>query len=225
VRLVLATANPHKAAEIKAILGPLAGLELLPRPSALPEVEETGTTLVENARLKARAVAEAAGWPAVADDTGLEVVALGGAPGVDSAYYAGKDATYAENVDKLLRALEGVADRRAAFRTVALVAWPGGRRAEILAEGRVEGTIAPERRGRGGFGYDPVFVPAGGGGRTFAEMGAEEKDSLSHRGRAFRALAERLADLGQAQRGGQGGPGGGGAGEERPAADPGGVQG
>jgi XTP/dITP diphosphohydrolase len=223
VRLALATANPHKAVEIRAILGSLPGLELLPRPP-IPAVEETGTTLVENARFKARAVAEAAGWPAVADDSGLEVLALGGAPGVHSAYYAGEGATYAENVAKLLRALEGVEDRRAVFRTVALVAWPGRSRLEVLAEGRVEGTIATEPRGGGGFGYDPVFVPAGGDGRTFAEMAAGEKDALSHRGRAFRALAERLGYFGEQEAANQPEAAGGAMQAKRPGGDPGVVQ-
>jgi XTP/dITP diphosphohydrolase len=132
---------------------------------------------------------------AVADDTGLEVDALDGAPGVYSARYAGEDATYADNVAKLLQALatrpdEG-GERRARFKTVALAAFPDG--TEAWAEGVMEGTIAPAPRGDHGFGYDPVFVPAGGDGRTFAEMAPVEKDAVSHRGRAFRALADLLA--------------------------------
>ncbi|MGH9064424.1 MAG: RdgB/HAM1 family non-canonical purine NTP pyrophosphatase [Acidimicrobiales bacterium] len=206
LRLVLATANPDKAAEIAAVLGPVAGLELVPRPAGFPEVEETGETLVDNARLKAQALARATGEAAVADDTGLEVVALGGAPGVRSARYAGDHATYADNVAELLGALEGVGDRRARFRTVAMVAWPGG--AEMVAEGSVDGTIAVSRRGEGGFGYDPVFVPAGGDGRTFGQMTGAEKEAVSHRGRAFRALAGRLATLGSGLNGGgSSGPG------------------
>lgn len=193
LELVLATANPHKAAEIQAMLGGAQGIRLLPRPSEVGEVEETGATLEDNARLKATALALATGKPAVADDTGLEVDALSGEPGVRSARWAGEGATYADNVAKLLVALEGVGDRRARFRTVALVAWPDGR--EVRAEGAVEGVIAEVPRGSGGFGYDPVFAPAGGDGRTFAEMSAAEKESTSHRGRAFRALAERLAGL------------------------------
>jgi XTP/dITP diphosphohydrolase len=190
LRLVLATANPDKAAEIAAILG--SAVELVPRPTELPDVVEDADTLEGNARLKAVAIAEATGLPAVADDTGLEVDELQGDPGVRSARYAGEDATYADNVTKLLEALEGVypADRTARFRTVALVRWPDGR--EVIAEGVVDGLIAPARAGKGGFGYDPVFVPNDGDGRTFAEMTAEEKHALSHRGRAFRGLVKAL---------------------------------
>ncbi len=187
MRLVLATANPDKAAELAAIL---EGHQLVPRPAAVPEVEETGTTLEENARLKAVALVEATGEVAVADDTGLEVVALAGAPGVHSARFAGPHATYADNVNKLVSALRGTGDRRARFRTVALARFPDGR--EVLAEGVVDGMIAEYPRGAAGFGYDPVFVPDGGDGRTFAEMSSGEKHAVSHRGRAFRALAERL---------------------------------
>ena len=141
MRLVLASANPDKAAEISAILSAaVPGLDLAPRPDGVPDVDETGTTLLENARLKAAAVAAATGEAAVADDTGLVVDALDGAPGVWSARFAGDGATYADNVAKLLRELEGVADRRARFRTVALVCFPDGR--EVAAEGTVDGTIA-----------------------------------------------------------------------------------
>jgi XTP/dITP diphosphohydrolase len=189
--LVLASNNPDKATEIRAVLGAaLPGLELRPRPPEVGEVEETGATLEDNARLKAVAIADAVGLPAVADDTGIEVAALGGAPGVYSSRYAGEHATYADNVAKLLGAMRGVADRRARFRTVALVRWPDGR--EVVAEGAVDGVIADGARGTAGFGYDPVFVPDGGGGLTFAELGADGKNRLSHRARAFRALAGRL---------------------------------
>lgn len=193
MRLVLATANRDKAAEIRAVLSD-AGLdvELLARPDDVPDVDETGTTLEDNARIKAVALCEATGLPAVADDTGLIVDALGGAPGVHSARYAGESVTYAENVAKLLRELAGVdaPDRTARFATVALARWPDGR--EVAAMGDVEGTIAAEPRGGGGFGYDPVFVPLEADGRTFAEMSAEEKSRVSHRGRAFRTLADGL---------------------------------
>lgn len=187
MRLVIASANGDKVAEIAAVL---RGVELVPRPAWVAEVDETGETLEDNARLKAAAILAATGEAAVADDTGLEVRALGGAPGVSSARYAGPGATYADNVDALLRALEGAGDRAARFRTVALVCFPGGR--ELIAEGIVEGHIAPAARGAGGFGYDPVFVPEGGDGRTFAEMAPAEKNLVSHRGRAFRALASLL---------------------------------
>lgn len=189
MRLVLASANPDKAAEIAAIL---VAHDLVPRPTGVPDVDETGSTLVENARLKAVALVEATGDAAVADDTGLEVDALGGAPGVHSARYAGEGATYLDNVAKLVAALEGRSDRRARFRTVALARFPDG--SEVVAEGVVAGTIAPVPRGDGGFGYDPVFVPEGGGGRTFAEMSPDEKHAISHRGRAFRALDALLRE-------------------------------
>jgi len=190
--LVVASANPDKAAEITAILGVVPGLTLVPRPTSVPDVDETGETLLENARLKARALAEATGMAAVADDTGLEVDALDGAPGVYSARFSGPHATYADNVAKLLAELAaaGADDpsrRRARFRTVALVAYPDG--SERWAEGEVTGTISTSPRGSAGFGYDPVFEPDGLDGRTFAELTPDEKHAVSHRGRAFRALA------------------------------------
>lgn len=200
-RLVLATANPDKAAEIEAIFAEVASVELIPRPHEIPDVEESGDTLVENARLKAAALSQATGLPALADDTGLFVDALDGAPGVYSARYAGEDATYTDNVEKLLASLgkaslgkPGVGGRTARFTTVALVSYPDG--TERYVEGSVEGVISTTARGTNGFGYDPVFVPTEGDGRTFAEMTAEEKHAISHRGRAFRGLAERLADEG-----------------------------
>ncbi|HET7489726.1 MAG TPA: RdgB/HAM1 family non-canonical purine NTP pyrophosphatase [Acidimicrobiales bacterium] len=189
MRLVVASANRDKVAEFAAVLAG-TGVELVPRPDAVGEVVEDGLTLEDNARLKAVAIVAATGEAAVADDTGLEVAALGGAPGVYSSRYAGPGATYADNVAAVLRALEGVADRRARFRTVALARFPEG--TEVVAEGVVDGTIAVAPRGDGGFGYDPVFVPAGGDGRTFAELTTEEKNGVSHRGRAFRALAAAL---------------------------------
>ncbi|HWC12470.1 MAG TPA: RdgB/HAM1 family non-canonical purine NTP pyrophosphatase [Acidimicrobiales bacterium] len=188
MRLVLATANLDKAVEIAAML---PGFDVVPRPPEVPDVDETADTLEGNARLKAAAVADATGEVAVADDTGLEVDALGGRPGVSAARYAGPGASYGDNVAKLLSELEGVADRRARFRTVALARFPDGR--EVVAEGTVEGEIARRPRGTNGFGYDPVFVPAGGDGRTFAEMTRAEKDDVSHRGRAFRALLASLS--------------------------------
>ncbi len=197
LRMVLATANRDKAAEIADVLRSELGdaLELLARPAEVADVDETGDTLEDNARLKAQALVEATGVAAVADDTGLEVDALGGAPGVYSSRYAGEGATYAENVAKLLSELRRVGAhepgrRRARFRTVAVAYFPGGR--EVVAHGVVEGSIASDARGTGGFGYDPVFVPDAGDGRTFAEMTAAEKHAVSHRGRAFRALAVGL---------------------------------
>ena len=190
MRLVLASANRDKAAEIAAVL---EGFELVPRPPWVGEVDETGETLEENALLKARAIREATGEAAVADDTGLEVDALDGAPGVYSSRYAGPEASYADNVAALLAALGDRPDRTARFRTVAVACFPDGR--EVIADGAVEGTITTEPRGEAGFGYDPVFVPDGLDGRTFAEMTAAEKNAVSHRGRAFRALAALLAPL------------------------------
>ena len=193
IRLVLASANPDKVREIAVILGP--EFLLLPRPASVPEVVEDGDTLEANARLKAIAIGEAAGEPAGADDTGFEIDALGGAPGVFAARYAGDDATYDDNVNKVLAELERLgahapAQRRARFRTVAFVHFPDG--SEVVAEGCVEGRVALARSGEGRFGYDPIFVPDGGDGRTFAAMTSSEKHALSHRGRAFRALAVAL---------------------------------
>ena len=192
MRLVLATANPDKAAELAGLL---EGFEVLPRPADLPDVEETADTLEGNARLKAAAVLAATGELAVADDTGLEVDALGGRPGVYAARYAGPGATYADNVAKLLEELHGVPPerRRARFRTVAVALFPHG--GEVVADGWVDGDIAEAPAGDHGFGYDPVFVPHGGDGRTFAQMSAQEKAGRSHRGRALRALTAQLLSL------------------------------
>jgi XTP/dITP diphosphohydrolase len=197
LRLVLASANPDKAAEIAALLRPVPGLTLLPRPSSVPDVDETGETLLDNARLKARALVDATGEAAVADDTGLEVDGLDGAPGVYTARFAGEHATYADNVAKMLSELSAVGanqpdQRRATFHTVALVAFPDG--SEIWADGRVSGVITPQAVGDGGFGYDPIFAPAGCGGRSFAQISPGEKHDISHRGRAFRALATKLVN-------------------------------
>ena len=188
-RLVSASANPHKVSEIAALLEGL--VELLPRPDGVAEVVEDAGTLEGNARLKAAAICAATGLAAVSDDTGLFVDALGGEPGVDTAYYAGPNATYAENRAKLLVALDGVVDRRARFRTVVMVVRPDG--SELQVEGVCEGVIATEERGERGFGFDPLFVPVDGDGRTFSEMSEAEKNSMSHRGRAFAALVKALS--------------------------------
>ncbi len=192
LRVVLATANPDKAAEIVEVVGDW--LELAARPSDVPDVDETAPTLEGNARLKARALVAATGIAALADDTGLEVAALGGAPGVRAARFAGEEASYADNVARLLRELAGRTDRKARFRTVIVLAFPDGH--EVVAEGSVDGVIAEAVRGGRGFGYDPVFIPAEGGGLTFAEMSADEKHALSHRGRALRALRDRIESEG-----------------------------
>ena len=188
-RFVVATFNHHKAAELRALLA-LESVTLVPLtdwPEAKPP-HETGDTLLANARIKAHAAVAATGLPAIADDTGLEVDALRGAPGVHAASYAGPAASYAENVAKLLRELTDVpaAGRTARFRTVCVAAGPDGR--EVHTEGAVEGVIVEAPRGTSGFGYDPVFVPAGET-RTFAELTDAEKNAISHRARAVRALA------------------------------------
>jgi len=191
VKFVLATFNRDKAAELQALLA-LPGAQIVPLadwPGATAP-EETGETLIENARIKAHAALALTGLPAIADDTGLEVDALSGAPGVRAARYAGPGASYADNVAKLLKELDGVpAARRAArFRTSCIACFPDGR--ELSAEGVLEGAIGTERVGENGFGYDPVFVLPDG--RTLAQLSSEEKNRDSHRSRAIRALAARL---------------------------------
>lgn len=188
MRAVLATGNPHKVAELQPLLGDDLVVEAAP---AGFDVEETGTTLLQNALLKARALRDRVPADAlvVADDTGLAVHALGGAPGVYSARYAGPDATYADNCAKLVHALEGRDDRRAVFMCV-LVALDG-RGGMAVGCGVTPGHIAESGRGGGGFGYDPLFVPDGWD-RSFAEMTADEKNAVSHRARAVRRLREAL---------------------------------
>jgi len=190
-RFVLATANEHKAGEIRRVLGDY-DVELLDRPGDVPDVDETEMTLEGNALLKARALTTATGEAAIADDTGLFVDALDGRPGVYSARYAGENASYADNVAKLLVELDGVDDARrgANFRSVIAVTFPDG--GSWWVEGVLEGTILTEAKGDGGFGYDPVFAPAAGA-RSLAELTPDEKDALSHRGRALRAFAEKLS--------------------------------
>ncbi len=190
LRVACASANPHKVAEIVDLMGGV--VDLVPRPSDLAEVVEDADTLEGNARLKAVAVCAATGLPALADDTGLEVDALNGAPGVITARFAGEGATDAQNRQKMLVELEGidVPQRTARFRTVAFLRFPDGR--EVVAHGVCEGSIAVHEIGDRGFGYDALFIPADGDGRTFAQMTLDEKHELSHRGRAFRALAEML---------------------------------
>ena len=188
LQLVCASANPHKVAEIQQLLAGV--VELLPRPADVPDVVEDAGSLLGNARLKAAALCAATGLPAVADDTGLEVDALDGAPGVDAAHFAGEGCSYADNRAKLLAELGDRPDRRAAFKTVAIVVWPDG--SELAVEGVCPGVITQHEQGEAGFGYDSVFQPDEGGGATFAEMGADAKHAISHRGRAFRALLAEL---------------------------------
>lgn len=186
-RLVLATKNPDKVAEIEAVLAGSGLAGEIVRGLDWPDVNETGDTLEENALLKARAVVEVTGLPVVADDTGLEVDALDGAPGVRSARFAGPEAEYEDNVIKLLQEMDGIEERSARFRTVVALVFPDG--VEIVAEGSLEGTIASEPKGKGGFGYDPVFEFDG---VTLAEMSLDQKNELSHRARALEALARSL---------------------------------
>lgn len=188
---VLATNNAHKAREMNAVLGGL-GVQVLARPAEVPDVQETEDTLEGNAALKARALVEATGRAALADDTGLFVAALDGRPGVVSARYAGEGATDEQNVQKLLSELRDVPDegRGAQFRTVIWAAYPNGE--SFAVTGILKGAIARAPRGSQGFGYDPVFVPEDCDGRTLAELWPEEKNEISHRGNALRALAAAL---------------------------------
>ncbi len=187
-RLVVASKNRDKIAEMEAVLVAAGAVGEIVRGLDWPDVDETGDTLEENAILKALAVCDATGYPSIADDTGLEVAALGGLPGVNTARYAGPDASYADNVDKLLREMSGVEERSATFRTVIALAWPSRGRLQ-LAEGVLDGRIAQSRRGEGGFGYDPVFEVDD---RTLAEIGIAEKNRISHRAKAIQALLDSL---------------------------------
>jgi XTP/dITP diphosphohydrolase len=187
-RLLLATGNAHKVDEVQAILGHL-GYEIVARD---PGVEETGSTFEDNALLKARAVAASAGAVAIADDSGIEIDALGGAPGVLSARWADEG----DWIRRVLRELAGVPEAERACRYVcaAAAAWPEPQAREFVVRGVVPGRVADAPRGTGGFGYDPIMVPSEGDGRTFAEMSDAQKHALSHRGRAFRGLAPHLVD-------------------------------
>lgn len=214
LEIVCASANPDKVREIQDLFEGLLGdtVTLLPRPSHVPDVDENADTLLGNARLKARAIMEASGKPAVADDTGLFVDALPGELGVRTARYANdrpehSTDPYGANRRKLLESLEDLGclspeSRRARFVTVAVVIWPEGESesSEIFVEGECQGTIASSERGEHGFGFDPLFVPdetSGGDphGATFAELGEATKNRISHRARAFHALAERLRSI------------------------------
>ena len=186
MKFVMATHNQKKLQELERILMPLHISVSAPD---LPEVEETGTTLAENAFLKADSACRETGLPAVADDSGLVVDALGGAPGVYSARYAGEDATDLDRIHKLLDAIRDVPREKRAAKFVSAICcvFPDGTR--ITAQGECAGTIAFAPEGEGGFGYDPVFLV---NGKSFAQLTAEEKDEISHRGRALRAFAEKL---------------------------------
>jgi len=190
LQLVCASANPGKVAEIEQLMP--QGVSLLPRPTSVADVVEDASTLVGNARLKARAIVDATGCPALADDTGLFVDALDGLPGVRTARYAGEEATDADNKAKLLAALENSTARTCRFITAVVVSWPNGD--EVVVEGVCEGSIALRETGNSGFGFDALFIPAAGDGRTFAEMQAVEKNAMSHRGKAFVELAKVLTN-------------------------------
>ncbi len=187
-RVVLATGNPGKVAELRALVGEWGAIDVRSL-ADFPDVtlpDETGTTYAANASIKALAAARATGLPALADDSGLEVDALDGAPGVRSARFAASDTA---RIERLLASIDGVADRRARFRCAVVLAWPDGR--EATAEGIVEGRIAVAAEGGGGFGYDPVFI-ADEIGVTFAAAAAADKARVSHRARAVRALGGAL---------------------------------
>jgi len=193
-RLAIATKNPHKLRELGRICRdwPVEWLTVENHPGPWPDVPEPHETYLDNAVEKARSIAATLGEPAIADDSGIEVDALDGAPGPRSARFAGEGASDAENLAKLI---EVIADepsdaRTAHYRCVAVIAWPDGR--ALHAEGTCEGSLVVTPQGARGFGYDPIFVPEGER-RTMAELGDEEKDRISHRGRAFRALAELLS--------------------------------
>jgi XTP/dITP diphosphohydrolase len=184
-RLVLATHNAGKLAELRDLIAPLRVAVASSGELGLPAPEETGATFEENAVLKARAACEASGLPALADDSGLEVAALGGRPGVHSARWASPDGDHAPAIARVLEGLEGQADRSARFACVLALAWPDGH--VETARGEVAGAIAEAQRGAAGFGYDPVFVPDGWT-RSFAEASREEKAGVSHRARALEAM-------------------------------------
>lgn len=193
--LLIGSGNRDKAAELHTLLAPLGWeVKSLRDFPDLPEPEETGVTFAENALLKARYYGSHFGVDCVADDSGLEVDALGGAPGVYSARYAGEDCTYADNNEKLLREMSGIAPERRTARFVCCAAFVPQVGAEHTETGVVEGCIAESIRGETGFGYDPVFIPVGDE-RTFAEMTSAEKNAISHRGRAFGQLRAYLESL------------------------------
>jgi XTP/dITP diphosphohydrolase len=191
MRIVCASANPHKVEELARLLP--SWVDLVPRPSDIGDIDEDAPTLEGNAIIKAVEIANHASEWAIADDTGLEVEALNGAPGVRSARFAGEHATDAENRALLLAKLECATNRSARFRTVvALVSSKGDIH---FVGGECAGTIAESERGNSGFGYDSLFIPADGDGRTFAEMNGPEKDAVSHRGRALAQIPELLARI------------------------------
>ena len=190
-KLVFATNNKNKIKEVSEIVGHRFDIVCLDELGCHDDIAETGTTLEENALIKARYINQKYGVDCFSDDTGLEVDALNGEPGVHSARYAGEDKNSEANIDKLLANLDGKSDRNARFRTVVALIINGE---EHVFEGKVEGRITELRHGNGGFGYDPVFVPEDKD-KTFAELSAEDKNSISHRGRAIKKLSDYLNSL------------------------------
>ena len=186
-RLVIASHNPGKVTEIADLVAPHGITAVSAGELGLPEPEETGTSFRENARIKSTAAAEAAQAPALADDSGLVVVSLGGDPGIHSARWAGPDRDFTLAMERVERALEGKADRRATFVCALSLAWPDGQVEDF--EGRVDGTLVWPPRGNRGFGYDPMFLPDGHE-ETFGEMEPAEKHAISHRARAFARLVD-----------------------------------
>lgn len=186
--LIFATHNAHKAEEINQLIRNF-DVKSLDDIDYIEDIEETGTTLQENALIKAHTVYEATGKACFADDTGLEVNALRGAPGVFSARYAGEDASFNDNMNKLLAALKGMKNRKAQFRTVIAYIDEDGK--HHFFEGVVEGSILEDKRGEGGFGYDPIFQPTSYS-QSFAQMSAREKNRISHRGRAVQKFVKFL---------------------------------
>lgn len=190
MKLIFATNNRHKVEEISVLLGDSFILKSLKDIDITDDIPEDYHTLEENALFKARYINKLTGLDVFADDTGLEIDALNGRPGVHSARFAGTGKNFEANIDKVLLLMTGIKDRKARFRTVIALILDG---TEYLFEGRVNGTIITERRGKQGFGYDPVFVPDGKN-KTFAEMSMDEKNTISHRANAFAKLKEFLAE-------------------------------
>lgn len=191
LELLLGTKNPDKAKEIQAIFGDVVTL-LSGEDHPFKDVEEDGDTLEANARKKAETISKETGLAVLAEDTGLEVDFLKGAPGVYTARYAGEDATYQDNINKLLDALKGESNRRAHFRCVCIVYFPDGK--ELVSTGQLDGQITTSPKGRGGFGYDPIFLP-NGFSKTLSELPTQLKNQISHRSKALRAMKAQLDSL------------------------------
>lgn len=194
-QLLLGTQNADKAKEIQSIFADQVTL-LTGKDHPFSAVDEDGDTLEANARKKAQTISQETDLPVLAEDTGLEVKVLQGAPGVYSARYAGEDAGYVDNVKKLLQNLKGKTDRRAHFRCVCVVYFPGGQ--ELLSQSQLNGAITAAPRGRGGFGYDPIFTPDGFS-KTLAELPSSVKNKISHRAKALQTMKKKLAEFLQNQ--------------------------